>query len=44
MWKCKWNNECDNLKTIHNYSRHVQDVVHIMQENEPKVTVDKLIV
>jgi hypothetical protein len=44
LWKCKRNNECDNLKTRLNYSLHVQLRSSIMQENELKVTVDKFIV
>jgi hypothetical protein len=28
LWKCKRNNEGDNLKTRNNYSLHMQEVVY----------------
>jgi hypothetical protein len=44
LWKCKRDNERDNLKTRNNYSLHVHARSSIMQENKPKLTVDKFIV
>jgi hypothetical protein len=43
-WKCKQNNERDNLKTRNNSVLSTCARSSIMQENKPKVTVDKFIV
>jgi hypothetical protein len=34
LWKCKRNNECDNLKTRNKYSLHVQEVVLCKKMNQ----------
>jgi hypothetical protein len=42
LWKCKRNNERDNLKTINNYSLHVQEVVLCKKINQRWLSINLL--
>jgi hypothetical protein len=40
LWKCKRNNESDNLKTRNNYSLHVQEVVLCNKINQRWLSIN----
>jgi hypothetical protein len=42
LWKCKRNNERDNLKTRNNYSLHVQEVVLCKKINQRWLSINLL--
>jgi hypothetical protein len=42
LWKCKQNNERDNLKTRNNYSLHVQEVVLCKKINQRWLSINLL--
>jgi hypothetical protein len=42
LWKCKRNNERDNLKTRNNYSLHVQEVVLCKKINQRWLSINIL--